>query len=587
MSNVLYVWLVGTTLLLLAAVLTGLGLLVRRIWRQRNITSGDLIFAPWLGWGLAIVLLQSWNLFLPADGRALALVTIGGLAGWLWNAVGLRSWLLGRTRKAATFIVFMLAVSMWLAHHTATQPGIYDSGLYHLNAIRWAASYPVVPGLGNLHWRLAINNSSFLFAAMLGVGPFSCRAHHLASGVLLLIAIGRIFYAAFKIFRGGNSEIADIVEALFLVFVIDLVVNSGFASSPSPDLPVFLIGIAIGVELVRLLTERQPYSSAIVFRGVSIIFFSAVCITVKLSSLVAGGVAGMLTIAVLARGIEERRLKWVLWLGCAVAAVLIIAPWMTRGIVFSGYPVFPFTFCGVKADWRMPPGDLIHIRRETTSWARQPYNMRVDEVLGDNRWICPWMNRMVRDKFWVITPVLMAFAGAAVCWWRRRKLASSLQPKVWLFLALPLASLIFWFFSAPDPRFAGAAFWLLGNGLVAIAVSTLEIEAVQLVIFFCTTILFAQQVVLFDFPRQWHRDPGPAKRVEMKEFVTDSGLKVLVPIKGEQAWDSPLPAAPHSNPMTGPRVPGELSGGLRLRVPGDLSGGFRLDTELRPADKTR
>ena len=42
----------------------------------------------------------------------------------------------------------------------------FDSGLYHAQAIRWIEEYGVVPGLANLHCRLAYNSSAFLLTAL-------------------------------------------------------------------------------------------------------------------------------------------------------------------------------------------------------------------------------------------------------------------------------------------------------------------------------------------------------------------------------------------------------------------------------------
>lgn len=49
-------------------------------------------------------------------------------------------------RIAAMLFCFVLTL-IW----TTREPGQYDTGLYHAQAIRWIEDYGVVPGLGNLH----------------------------------------------------------------------------------------------------------------------------------------------------------------------------------------------------------------------------------------------------------------------------------------------------------------------------------------------------------------------------------------------------------------------------------------------------
>jgi hypothetical protein len=42
----------------------------------------------------------------------------------------------------------------------------YDTGLYHLQTLQWIKTQPIVPGLANLHSRLAVNSAIFLLAAV-------------------------------------------------------------------------------------------------------------------------------------------------------------------------------------------------------------------------------------------------------------------------------------------------------------------------------------------------------------------------------------------------------------------------------------
>ncbi|QIL77220.1 hypothetical protein G7064_16215 [Hymenobacter sp. HDW8] len=69
-----------------------------------------------------------------------------------------------------------------LLHQSTVVPANFDSGLYHFQTLKWLNEYPTVPGLGNLHGRLAFNSSWFpllsLFrygspvGAMYGLGAF-------------------------------------------------------------------------------------------------------------------------------------------------------------------------------------------------------------------------------------------------------------------------------------------------------------------------------------------------------------------------------------------------------------------------------
>ena len=41
----------------------------------------------------------------------------------------------------------------------------YDSGLYHVQTIKWIQNFPVIPGLGNFHGRFAFNSMYFPISA--------------------------------------------------------------------------------------------------------------------------------------------------------------------------------------------------------------------------------------------------------------------------------------------------------------------------------------------------------------------------------------------------------------------------------------
>ena len=64
----------------------------------------------------------------------------------------------------------MLPIVTLLANRAIGPPLNIDSGRYHFESMRWAASYPIVPGLGTLRRQFSLNSAYFLYVAMLDVG---------------------------------------------------------------------------------------------------------------------------------------------------------------------------------------------------------------------------------------------------------------------------------------------------------------------------------------------------------------------------------------------------------------------------------
>ena len=137
-----------------------------------------------------------------------------------------------------------------------------------------------------------------------------------------------------------------------------------------------------------------------------------------------------------------------------------------------------------------------------------------------------------------------------------------------LFFVPAAAHLVFWFLSAPDLRFAGAAFWILGAGSVALFLHTLwkHHQALILATVFAGCGLIS--VVSHLGYKHWIVPPGrdfglhPAPGVPLTAAKTRAGLTVFMPLRGDQCWDAPLPCTPYLNPHLGLIEHGDLKSGF-------------------------
>ena len=168
-------------------IFTGLGLLIRRAWGLKLLSIESLLISFWMGWAIHLGLLQLWHFWWKIDGWVLVLVSLIGGIGLVWNAPVL--WVIIRkiALKRWRVLLVVILLGLWLANRALTPIQEYDTGFYHLSSIKWASLYPVVPGLGNVHGRLAFNSTFFLYAAMLDVGPWNERTHYLANGLLMYV----------------------------------------------------------------------------------------------------------------------------------------------------------------------------------------------------------------------------------------------------------------------------------------------------------------------------------------------------------------------------------------------------------------
>ena len=556
--------LVGVAWIGLGLIFTGLGLAAARLVGKR--TSGgfaDLLHAFWTGWALAIVVLQMWHMALKIDAWPLLALAVGGVVGLTWNRRDLLA-LAGRliqTRRVWPWLALLAVLSVWLANHAIDTVLNYDSGLYHFQAVRWNTTYRLVPGLGNLHGRLAFNSSYFLFVGLLDVGPWAGHAHNVAPGLLLLAVFARVLLGAYRLIGSKTWRWADLLAVLLFAPAFEVMIVDHRVSSPSPDVPVLLLGIVLALWLADFL-DREGDLRAL---G-QLVLLAAVGVTVKLSFVVFGAGCALLALGSWAWRNRQHRVRLVYGAGgMALLAALALVPWMVRGIILSGYPVYPSTIGNISAEWAVPREQAENEARWVRSWGRDD-KVHWSAVLDNWNWFKPWAERVSGQDGLRIPLALVVAAAVALAKRRFYDRAPLAAPHwTWLVLLPTLPALVFWFFASPDLRFAGAAWWVLGLGSLAVALAAYNAREQAVTVALAVTLaliaLNPVQVLNFVGPGD---DGGfsaiPAAEVEQTE--SEHGVTIYVPVSGDQCWDAPLPCAPGERPQLAQRETGDWQAGF-------------------------
>jgi len=136
------------------------------------------------------------------------------------------------------------------------------------------------------------------------------------------------------------------------------------------------------------------------------------------------------------------------------------------------------------------------------------------------------------------------------------------------FVVPALGVLLFWFVTAPDPRFAGALFWYMAAGSLSVAGArtcssrkALTVSGLSLMV-----------TILLTLPRSKIIRPGPdggfypIPQVQVHTFKTNSGLTLFVPNNGDQCWDAPLPCTPYPNSNLRLRTDGNIAAGVAMSL---------------------
>jgi len=545
-----------------------------------------LSFLVWTGWAFTLLLFQFVHFFLPINIYSVGPILFIGAAFSLAFLLRTRPARCGLSlftgcpsRYAVTGIVFgLLLAASWLAARAMLPIDNYDSGLYHLNAIRWTNEYPLVPGLGNLHGRLAFNSSFFTYVAALNLHPLFGNGRSVANSFLILLTVATLLELLSRFLRRPSlvlqSPPIQWATPLFcLPYIAYWALSSNGVSAPSPDLTSSLLQVTIFVVFVRLLARIMedrtvPFSDSLILS-----LLAATAITVKLSNVAFCGtimVLVMFGILSTARRPLNHAVRFVLPL------VVVLMVFCVRGIVLSGAPLYPSTIGYINAEWSVPLKHVTNERNWVYSWARQP-KIHWEQVLGSWAWFEPWFQSVVGRTIDVVFPLavfLVCSALALVVPCRLERNRFSRQCLLSGIILTPIwVALVFWFLTAPAPRFANASFMLLAVSAIVSLLSNIQLNVSRRGMFTVICIIFVVanlNLLYWAFSHRWtvthvsvdgwHK----VNRVPLNEKVTSSGLRVYVPVSGDQCWDAPLPCTPYFHK------------GLRLRDPDNVASGFTV-----------
>jgi uncharacterized membrane protein YgcG len=305
---------------------------------------------------------------------------------------------------AALLLGALLALGL-----TALPPANYDSGAYHAQTIRWLEEAGLVPGLGNLHDRLAFSAGWFVPAALFSLAFLGGPSLHVLNGtlVLLLLAWAAGALAAWR--AGGRSS------SLVLRLVLPAAALGLFGrwlSSPAPDVAVAVLLWAAAALTLETLeapvtpeTSESGGSAAELTRLGAVAALAGFAVAVKLSALPVLALPVLLAGRRLAAG---RRAVAGVFAALALIALLVV-PTVAQTVVTTGHPVFPLPGLDpFDFDWEMPAWLVERQARWIPTWARVPHRPTAEvEAMGAGEWLPLWWEHMPASARAALAAVLV------------------------------------------------------------------------------------------------------------------------------------------------------------------------------------
>ena len=412
-----------------------------------------------------------------------------------------------------------------------------DTGIYHAQMIHWYEDYGVVKGLGNLQQHFAYNSSSLAYAAVFSMKWLVGQSLHGTNGFLQAFLVVWAVRGLRGFWRRKN-HLAD--GCRFAILVYALVVSERIMSPATDFSSMYLVLWVICIWADLLTSDKNAESGQI--HGYALLSVAAVFVaTCKLS-------AGCLVILALYPFVKLlRRRQWKSIFIYIFCGVLVLAPWLIRNVLISGWLLYPFTALDLfHVDWKIPAEYVQHDSDQIKVWGRCLYDVaRIDE--SPLSWFPVWWAEKRREEMMLLIGNVIALAGLALggvhtVFVRREKLP---WDKMMLYVAI-LCSIAGWFLTAPFIRYGLAFLLLLPCMVIGEWIRPMRMGPVRIVsgfgcvgVFLCLG-MFWDYYVLFDLV--WiKQNMGSRYYVvqqdydlpEVYPYEIEGGLTVYIPKQGE------------------------------------------------------
>ena len=332
-----------------------------------------------------------------------------------------------KTLLLFTFVVILI--------YCLLPPSLTDMRLYYMQTMLWNETYPIIPGLGNIHGRFGFNSNILLLSSAFTFKDiFPSRIY----GILGLATFVFICWGILKMKQ--SKSFSQQIALVFLCFTFILLYSS-FISAPGTDV---LPNILVAYVLLRAIFQKDSIQKT------SLIFWilPIYAITLKLSVIP----LCLFCLFTAVQLLKTKQYTYIVFL--IVAGLMIIIPWCARNIILTGYLIYPYPSIDLfDVDWKIPEYMADIEKRWVSSWAKMPGIGYEDfEKMSFSEWSKIWLFRHIKFlKINLFTYCLAAISPFIILWiWKTKKAVSKTQIFIWF---VAFCGFVFWLILAPDARF--------------------------------------------------------------------------------------------------------------------------------------
>ena len=451
--------------LALTAYLWGLGIMkIAKVSEETKAKHLDMIM--FMGLCSMTVYAQYFSLVMGVGLSALVIVAIIDVIMIAINLESIKEQLKAlRLVKWYTYVIIAI-ISIVLVILSSRRPLHYDTGLYHAQAVRWIEEYGVVPGLGNLHNRLAYNSAIFALEALFGLKPILHQTIHGVDGFFEVVLISYTLLS-FKGIRQGKIQVSDALRVGLLLY-LTIPENIVVISSLGSDIPALGLMMYILIKWVSLIEDKESEDTIRLQSLLCVLAVYGMSIKLSVAMMI------LLTIHPVVEYIKTKDFKNII--KYLVLGTIVIAPFLIRNVIISGYLIYPYPEIDLfNVDWKMNAYTCLFDRYEIQAWGRKLCDVNLANASFGEWFPVWWSNLSLLMKIWFITtPVSIVVIAVQAVY----RIIKDKKTDILSCVIAIIASVSLWFTGSPDSRYGGV-FLSIAPLLVIGFIVTFVIEKVK------------------------------------------------------------------------------------------------------------
>src|SRR5260221_3589883 len=466
---------------------------------------------------------------------------------------------LKNNHSAFIYLVVVWPFFLLVLLYSVSSVQVFDTGLYHAQFIQWIQTYKAVPGLFWIHSRFAFNSHFHLSCAFFNFSFLDIRnfsggsiIYYPLSSFFLLTLLSR---CVFSVYEGAKKKVNFAIVLHALLFILCFFYFAPAIQSPSPDSITAILTLYVFFIFIGRISHRDRHQ-LLCFDHILLLSIILVLVTFKLSAVI--------TILFLPFLLLRSKLSFKTLSLITLMGVFFVVPFFIRNSIISGWLIYPLPQIDLFSfDWKAPIEDLHMETKTVKAWARIPA-VDPDTVLKMpmQEWVPLWWKN-ISDGTTANTLLL------SIC------LINLVSPLLFFILFLVdknkslfknyailygiiLINLVFWFISAPDPRFATGYLFFNSAFILALALKRAENILSPKVIIGASFILLIWFIEIPKGHRDYFLEPYSRREIALYpkqleipvlEFITNSQGKLVISRapKDTRCFNVKIPCAPYPN----------------------------------------